>query len=173
MRVIDNFIDDQYLIDQFFEKYIIFGKIQFAFINKGEAHEKHAHSFTSALNEEDFLVPLVYDLYKKCKGLLPSPKVHINRWHANIYPSGYDGTIHTDANYSTPTYLYCLSPWQSDWGGEFIIYDENKEAKEVVSFKQNRLIIFDGKYPHKATAATRLSSLLRTTIAFQTEILEK
>ena len=173
MKIIDNFVGDQYLINNFFEKYIINGNIKFSFTNKGNPPETIAHSFTSSINEQDFIVPLVYDLYKKCNELLPNSSMRIRRWHANIYPSGFDGTIHTDSSHSTLTYLYCVSPWKPEWGGEFIIYDENREAKSVTSFKQDRLIIFDGKYPHKATAPTRLSSLLRATIAFQTEILEK
>ena len=173
IKIIDNFINDPYLITGFFDKYVIEGHLQFSFQNKGNEDETHPHSFTSSINEKDFIVPLVYDLYKKCNQLLLEPNINIHRWHANIYPSGFDGSIHTDSDYSTPTYLYCVSPWKAEWGGEFIVYDENKEAKEVASFKQDRLIVFDGKYPHRATAPTRVSSLLRTTIAFQTEILEK
>tara|TARA_R100000081_G_C4671781_1_gene92936 strand:- start:7 stop:531 length:525 start_codon:yes stop_codon:yes gene_type:complete len=173
ISVIDNFINDQYLLDHFFRKYILQGHLQLAFTNVGNDLETSPHSFSSSMNDEDFLVPLVYDLYKKCNKLIPNPNMRIYRWHANVYPSGFDGTIHIDADYSTPTYLYCVSPWEPELGGEFIIYDENKEAKAVTSYKQDRLIIFDGKYPHRAVAPVRQSSVLRATIAFQTEILEK
>jgi len=172
ISIIDNFIDDKYLLNEFFTKYILDGNLKLSFVNKGSEEEKFSHSFTSSMNERDFSIPLIYDVYKKCKKLLPTANSHIYRWHANIYPSGFDGTIHVDSYYSTPTYLYCVSPWEADWGGEFIVYDEKKEAKAVASYKQDRLIVFDGKYPHRATAPTRLSSLLRVTISFQTEILE-
>ena len=173
VHVIDDFISDKNLLDSFFEKYIMEGRLQFTFTNKGHATEKQPHSFTSSLDRENFNIPLIYELYNKCNKLLPYSNTRIKRWHANIYPSGFDGTIHVDKTYSTPTYLYCVSPWKNDWGGEFIVYDEKKEAKAVASYKQDRLIIFDGKYPHRATAPTRLSSLLRATIAFHTEIVEK
>tara|TARA_R110000803_G_scaffold188423_1_gene250845 strand:+ start:62 stop:586 length:525 start_codon:yes stop_codon:yes gene_type:complete len=173
IKVIDNLIADKYLIDEFFQKYILGGQLQLSFSNKGDPLEQHAHSFTSSLNNNNFVLPLIYDVYKKCKNLLPDSNTHINKWHANVYPSGFDGTIHFDHHYSAPTYLYCVSPWSPEWGGEFIVYDEQLEAKAVASYKQDRLIIFDGKYPHRATAPTRLSSLLRATIAFHTERVEK
>ena len=173
ITIVDNFISDKNLLRGFFNKYILEGRLQLSFLNTGGSEENQAHSFASSLDCYDFMLPLIYDVYKKCNDLLPNSNTRIYRWHANVYPSGFDGTIHTDADYSTPTYLYCVSPWQPEWGGEFIVYDENKEAKAVASYKQDRLIIFDGKYPHKATAPTRFSSVLRATIAFQTEIVEK
>jgi len=172
IKIFDNFINDPKLITGFFDKYIMEGHLQLSFSNLGGEKETIPHSFTSSLDERNFIVPLIYDIYKKCNQLL-EPNMEIYRWHANIYPSGFDGSIHTDSKQNTPTFLYCISPWKAEWGGEFIVYDENKEAKEVASFKQDRLIVFDGKYPHRATAPTRVSSLLRTTVAFQTVILEK
>ena len=169
IKIIDNLIADKYLVDAFFEKYILGGELQLSFANKGHHTEKHAHSFTSLLKPDDFIIPLIYDVYKKCNNLLPNSSARIIGWHANVYPSGFDGTIHVDGDRSMITYLYCVSPWKAEWGGEFIVYDEQVEAKAVASYKQDRLIIFDGKYPHRATAPTRLSSLLRATIAFQTE----
>ncbi len=171
IKIFDNFINDSSLITGFFDKYIMEGHLHLSFSNSG--NDDFVHSFTSSLDQKDFILPLIYDIYKKCNQLLLGPNMKIYRWHANVYPSGFDGTIHTDSTYNTPTFLYCVCPWKPEWGGEFIVYDENKEAKEVASFKQDRLIVFDGKYPHRATAPTRISSLLRTTIALQTVILEK
>lgn len=169
MKIIDNFIGDQQLIDSFYQQYILLGKIIFSFTNRGMDENTNPHSFTSDLDEENFCLPLIYDLHKKINdNFINKEKEKIKRWHINIHPTGYDGTIHVDNEQHLPTYLYCCtSGWRPEWGGEFILYDENHEAKEVVSFKKDRLIIFDGFYPHRAVAPTRLSSLLRTTIAFQ------
>ena len=108
------------------------------------------------------------------QSLIDSQKIRIYRWFINIHPTGYDGTMHEDNNDNLPTYLYCLAPfWDPEWGGEFITYDDNKEATNVCSFKPDRLIIFNGSLKHRGVAPTRLSSLLRVTLAFQTELLEK
>ena len=64
-------------------------------------------------------------------------------------------------------YIGCTPDWKPEWGGEFIVYDENREAKTATSFKEDRLIIFNGSLPHRAVAPIRLSSLLRVTIAHQ------
>lgn len=173
LKVLDNFIGNKELINSFFEKYIVQGEIKYSFINRAYADDNSPpHSFTSSLPEDDFNVPLIGHVYNKIS--LFDNKLY--RWHANIHPSLYDGIIHEDytGGNQSPTYLYCATPgWLPDWGGEFIIYDNNKEAKQVVSYKEDRLIIFDGSLPHRAVGPTRLSTLLRVTIAFQSNTIIK
>ena len=84
--------------------------------------------------------------------------------------TGYDGDLHRDNVIDgLPTYLYFVTPdWGPRFGGEFIIYDNNNLAEEVV-FVPDRLVIFNGSRPHRGLAPTRLSSLLRITMAFQTQ----
>lgn len=174
-KVLDNFIGNKELISSFFNKYILFGDIRYSFTNVGKTEDNQPpHSFTSSLPADDFSVPLISDVYKK----LSLIDDQIFRWHINIHPSLYDGVIHEDYDYieenRKPTYLYCVTPgWIPEWGGEFIVYDNNKEANNVVSFKEDRLIMFDGSLPHRAVGPTRLSSLLRVTIAFQSNKLIK
>lgn len=165
-KVLDDFIGNKELINNFFQKYIVLGEIKFSFTNRGTHKEQSPHSFTSSLPGEDFNLPLINELYKKL--ILIDDKIF--RWNINIAPSLFDGTIHEDyiEKLQQPTYLYCSTPgWVPEWGGEFIIYDRKREAKKAVSYKEDRLIIFDGSLPHRAVGPTRLSTLLRTTIAFQ------
>ena len=166
-QVIDNFLSDKNLLDSFFQKYINEGRIHFAFRNQGEPTDL-PHSFCSSRDSSDFCLPLIYDVYKKILQINDNNKYEIYRWHINIHPTGFDGTIHYDNEGNVPTYLYCCTPdWKPEWGGEFIVYDENREAKTATSFKEDRLIIFNGSLPHRAVAPIRLSSLLRVTIAYQ------
>jgi hypothetical protein len=171
IQVIDNFLSDKNLLEYFFEKYISDGEIKYSFRNIGTLGES-PHSFCTSRDMRDFHLPLIYDLYKKILTINDNSKYYIHRWRVNIHPTGFDGTIHWDYNdHNGPTYLYCCTPdWKPEWGGEFIVYDRNKEAKTATTFKEDRLIIFDGSLPHRAVAPTRLSSLLRVTLAFQCEL---
>lgn len=173
MNKIDNFLKDSELIDSFWDKYINNGEIKMSLKNVSYL-DMVPDSFTSSLPRTDFLLPLIRDLKNKIdKNFVHGQNFIIRRWYINIHPTGYDGTIHTDNPDNLPTFLYCLTPgWNPDWGGEFITYDANKEATDVCSFKSDRLIIFNGSMNHRGVAPTRLSSLLRITIAFQTNLLE-
>lgn len=175
MNKIDNFLNNPNLIGSFWEKYIDRGEIKMCLRNKAHQKQEAPDSFTTLLPNTDFLVPLIYDLKAKIdQNYVHGQKFRIYRWFMNIHPTGYDGTMHEDNYDNLPTFLYCLAPfWDPEWGGEFILYDNNKEATEVCSFIPDRLIIFNGSTKHRGVAPTRLSSLLRVTIAFQTELLEK
>jgi len=165
-RIIDNFISDKNILEHFYFNFITNGKIELSFTNKGYKNES-PHSFTSSKESNNFdEIYLIHILYHQIKNQFK--EAIIKRWHLNVYPPGFEGTIHTDTNNEKlPTFLYCVTPnWQKNWGGEFIIYDEKYEAKEVVSFLENRLIIFDGSLPHRAVASSKNCPILRTTIAF-------
>ena len=171
-KIIDNFLLDKEHLEHFFSFYILKGNIKLSF-NNTATPEGEVHSFTSSKDESRFdEVYFISKLNNKIVAMFPNYKP--TKWHLNVYPSGFDGHIHVDnstENYNQdymPTFLYCATPnWQKEWGGEFIVYDENYEAKDVVSFKEDRLIIFNSFLPHRAVGPTRLSNLLRTTVAFQ------
>jgi Rps23 Pro-64 3,4-dihydroxylase Tpa1-like proline 4-hydroxylase len=165
-KVIDNFISNKNLLEHFYYNFISNGKIELSFKNKGYENE-NPHSFTSSKNENNFdEIYLIHLLYHKIKNQFK--EAIIKRWHLNVYPPGFDGTIHKDSeNEKIPTFLYCGTPnWHRNWGGEFIIYDNKFEAKEVISFQEDRMIIFDGSLPHRAIAPSKNCPILRTTIAF-------
>jgi len=168
-QVIDNFLNDKELLDNFYDNEILLGKIHLSFDNVGYKGNI-PHSFTSSKNEQNFdEIYLIKKLHNKIIEYFSIQKP-FKRWHLNVYPSGYDGSIHTDYDKDSniPTFLYIAVPsWEKSWGGEFILYDNNLEASEVVSCVKDRLIVFNGSLPHRAVGPTRLTSLLRTTIAFQ------
>ena len=174
--VIDNFSNDKDSLQNFFNN-IINGGMKLSFTNFGE-NSNYIDSFSSKEDETNFFLPHIHDLYKKIKVIHQEKFSHTNsfihRWHLNVHPTGYDGDIHTDSKVDgLPTYLYFATPdWQPRFGGEFIIYNNNYLAQEVVSFVADRLVIFNGARPHRGIAPTRLSSLLRVSLAFQTQIRE-
>lgn len=172
IQVIDNFLSDKEHLEYFFNFYIEKGNISLSFNNQAYA-EGPVHSFSSSKDETKFdEIFIISKLNNKI--ISDFPNYRPTKWHLNVYPSGFDGHIHIDnlrENFNqdfVPTFLYCATPnWHPDWGGEFIIYDENNEAVDVASFREDRLIIFNSFMRHRAVGPTRLSNLLRTTIAFQ------
>jgi len=174
--VIDNFLNDKGLLEEFFNN-ILHGGMKLSFTNAG-ANSK-TDSFTSKEDESNFFFPCIYDLYRKINLIheenFKKTNSYIYRWHLNVHPTGYDGDFHVDSTTNgLPTYLYFVTPnWEPTFGGEFIIYDDNNLAQEVVSFVTDRLVIFNGARPHRGLAPTRLSTLLRTSLAFQTKLIDK
>ena len=175
--IVENFLNDKELLNYFFHN-IQNGGMKLSFTNYG-ADKNHVDSFTSNENDTDFFIPCIYDLYKKITLIHEQNFKHTNsriyRWHLNVHPSGYDGDIHTDSSVDgLPTYLYFATPnWDPRFGGEFIIYNHNNLAEEAVSFVEDRLVIFNGHRPHRGLGPTRLSTLLRVSIAFQTELIRE
>tara|TARA_R100000030_G_scaffold27857_3_gene20329 strand:+ start:1057 stop:1578 length:522 start_codon:yes stop_codon:yes gene_type:complete len=84
-----------------------------------------------------------------------------------IYPSGYDGLIHTDyeeeeGDYKLTTITFLNIDWDKSWGGEVLCY--SKDCRVVVGGvtpEFGKTFLFNGVLPHRALAPVRLSSLLR------------
>lgn len=44
---------------------------------------------------------------------------------------------------------YCNLKWDVDWGGETLFCNSNNEVELAVSFKPNRVVLFESHIPHK------------------------
>lgn len=77
--------------------------------------------------------------------------------------------IHTDTAVSVESetaLYYCNLNWSREFGGETFFYDyEQKELNQVIEYKPNRLIIFDGRIPHCARPPTIAATQGRYTLA--------
>jgi len=81
---------------------------------------------------------------------------------------GQDGDIHDDwlvQGESLTGVLYLNRKWEDNWGGETIVYSENKT--EISKFEAGKLIMFDGKNPHIGKAPQRACGELRCILAVQ------
>jgi len=169
---IDNFIELEKLYD-FERNYVASGELKISYTNGGDDRLGLGfHGFNQHLDETNFKqIPLVSDVYKKIAPLAKEMKQKIHRWHFNLAPPTFDGTVHADyLDQDHVTFIFCSSSeWHFTWGGELLLYDKNYEAKQAVSYKPGRLIIINGSFPHRGLAPYRLINKVRTTIAFQTE----
>jgi len=151
MKIIDNFLDQEYLKQ--IQEHIIFTP----FMLHG-SDEGNLNFFAGSPN--DSVYEKLYD--KVCN--LQEIKYNIIRWYVNCNPSGkkHAGDLHIDTgDGSNLTALFYPMPWNSRmYGGG----TEFKNPNEIVEYKENRLIIFDGSRPHRAVEHT---SNMRFTIAFK------
>ncbi len=87
--------------------------------------------------------------------------LHSYESHYASYPVGAFYEKHKDAftgqaNRILSTVAYLNSEWQSDWGGELVIYDEASQELARVQPKASTLVIFlSEEFPHEVLAAKR------------------
>jgi hypothetical protein len=93
----------------------------------------------------------------------------LDRVYSNAHTYGQDGQIHRDDGNITA--IYYPLPWDVRHEGGTSFYDEEiTECISYSSYKQNRLVIFDAKIPHRAMPVTRDCYALRSVIVFKTSM---
>ena len=151
------------------EQEIINAELPMSFTNASKT------TLDSNLSEipESFIIN--HDNLKKYKQYEKIPntfyKYYVNRnkqWHEEntkilLYPTGFDGIIHKDANMDILTTItFINSDWNTSWGGEILCYsDDCKIVVGGVMPEFGKTFAFNGKIPHRAVAPIRLSSLMR------------
>jgi hypothetical protein len=95
----------------------------------------------------------------------------------NVQTFGDEGDIHRD--YDTKYYLtsksailYVQNTWEIDWGGDFVVFDENKEIMKSVLIKPNRLVVFNGCLQHAVRPMSRFSQEPRRALVFGCEVVK-
>jgi SM-20-related protein len=97
--------------------------------------------------------------------LLRDQRAYVNSSvFGDMYYTHRDCTAHR--NHVTILYYVNLD-WQTDWGGETIFYDDDKEAQLVVAPKAGRMVISRGAILHRGTVPTRACHEERYTIAYK------
>jgi hypothetical protein len=80
---------------------------------------------------------------------------------ANGQVKGQNGNWHTD--HGDKTVLYFPIAWDTTWGGSTYFRSNNSEKE--ISYKKNRLVIFDSDIPHLGSGPS-VDNILRVSIAF-------
>ena len=104
-------------------------------------------------------------LYEKICEKLDRKFSGVNRIYANGQTAGQCGTPHTDDG--DLTFLYYPNPeWDTTWQGH-LIFLENGETSQIISYKPNRAILFPGNVWHYADAPSRFFNGLRISLAYK------
>jgi hypothetical protein len=167
-KIIDDFCDKREL-DQFYKEYCFNGKIQWRYDNGVEPSP--VDSFATSLSIEELLnIPFILDTKNKVDSLVEPFNNSLARVFINGQPSGYDGVIHTDSFLGSLTALLFVNPqWETWWGGEFLLY--NEEGTELLNgstLKPNRLVIFSSHLKHRGLGPIHtINGVMRASLAFQ------
>jgi len=164
-NVLDNFVNEKDL-KSFYNDYCLNGKIEWAYNNRAN-HNYPIDSFSSNKNTNELVkIPFIKNCLDRINPIVQKFNNTIDRIFVNGLPSGCDGFEHTDREGLTA--ILMINPvWKKEWGGEFLCYNDNNEIIYASTYKPGRLIIFDGKKPHRGLGPNKFFDVLRVTIAFQ------
>jgi SM-20-related protein len=114
--------------------------------------------------------PILHDFWSLLRGRVFHDH-GLQRCYANALPYGTDGATHTDSlapgDYTAIYYPH--ETWDSDWGGETIIFNRDRsDILAAVYPKPNRLLIFPGFVHHMARGVSRACPAMRITLMFKT-----
>tara|TARA_S200002703_G_scaffold18662_1_gene15193 strand:- start:300 stop:833 length:534 start_codon:yes stop_codon:yes gene_type:complete len=170
-KVFDNFCNPIEL-NNFYKEYCLSGKISWKYNNNSGDYPVDA--FCTSMAQEDLLsIPFLSQTKIKIQNLVSIFNNEFRRIIFNGQPNGFDGTIHCD--YEKPgslTALLFVNPeWEKWWGGDFLLYDkEGEELINGVTFKSNRLVLFDANLHHRGLGPIHTAlGTFRVSIAFQFE----
>ena len=86
----------------------------------------------------------------------------------NCVTSADYNVVHTDGVGHTTIIFFANVDWKVEWGGHLLFLNkENTEAEKVVLFKPNRVVVFDGEFPHVAMTPNSCCPYFRYTYAVQ------
>ena len=119
--------------------------------------------------------PRIKILWNSIKKLCPQYELECSRvWALGTRTMG--GSLHTDMvtkffeEVPGITFIYyAVDEWKIEWDGATHIFNNGEILKSVLP-KTNRLIAFDPRLQHKASAISRKCSTLRTVITFHARL---
>jgi len=90
------------------------------------------------------------------------------RCYTNSHTYGVEGYPHTDSKraWDHTIVIYMTPHWQRDWGGETMVYEDDRIVHAELPH-YNNAIIFPGAAWHSARAVTRICPAQRITLMFK------
>jgi SM-20-related protein len=137
----------------------------------GHIHSKKQKKYDCA-KELEKSSPLMFWVWQQLAGTVFKGHTLI-RCYANAHAYGIDGTIHTDSksdNSHTAIY-YPHAAWEPNWAGETVIFNATRDDIVCSVYpRPNRLLLFNGSFPHLARGVSRTCPELRITLMYKTVV---
>ena len=113
---------------------------------------------------------------KVIKKYINSDEYGYSRGYVNLGLHSDVSQVHTDDSRKNKTLLYYSNKnWEMNWGGETVFYnDKGTDYVKVIPYVPGRIVIFDGRIPHRANPMNmRLSPSYRFTVALKFQEMDK
>ena len=172
IKIFDNFLSPSDLIT--IEKYIRDEEIPWIGGNsdvsnpydlKFLAHEIYASDFSrEKAPQNDYFSVTIFDKIQKKIG-----KHNLRRIYFNGQYSSMDGSFHVDTakeDVNNRTVLIYLGPYHREWGGFTQFYESDKDQM-IVAPIPGRMVVFDGRIPHKGYSFSRQACSMRISLAYK------
>lgn len=121
--------------------------------------------------EECRRLPLYLPAVRALEEHLPDRgRQRLCRAYCNLCAYGDMLFTHTDSQPGEPglTALWYIAPqWDTEWGGETLLFDESGDPQFVIGFKPGRLAIFDARIRHAGRPPSRVCVIPRLTFALK------
>jgi SM-20-related protein len=117
-------------------------------------------------------LPLHQATLKAMAHVAPDRHYRAYRAYTNFASYGDVLMIHTDCVPGADEFTalwYLANDWDADWGGETVFYDDDRDARFIVSPRPGRLVIFDGSIPHAGRPPARQCTTARYSFAIKLE----
>ena len=117
-------------------------------------------------------LPLYQATLKALAHTIPDRRYRAYRAYTNYASHGDVLMIHTDSQPGADEYTalwYLANDWDADWGGETVFYDDDRDARFIVSPRPGRLVVFDGSIPHAGRPPARHCTSARYSFAIKLE----
>ena len=113
---------------------------------------------------------------KAIRKYIPNDEYGYARGYVNLGLHSDVSQVHTDDSRKNKTLLYYSNKnWEMNWGGETVFYnDSGTDYVKVVPYVPGRIVIFDGRIPHRANPMNMiLSPSYRFTVALKFQEMDK
>ena len=151
IKVIDNIFDEQFLDYLNYTFNFLHYEFYHDYDNIFTEHHGEVPLLLSNSSPEQFDSPPYEFMFKTFldAGNIINKNISIRDRYVHLAPYGSTGPLHYDtANLDDLSFIFYPSPWDPKHEGSTLFKSEDGE-KQIVEYKQNRLVIFPGNMWHQ------------------------
>lgn len=78
----------------------------------------------------------------------------------------YEDTQHITA------ILFCCPKWNAQWGGSFMVYDNNRSEYDLFPYIPNNMVVIPSQWDHFGESPNNFTQEMRVTVAFMYKIVD-
>lgn len=172
LKVIDNFLPVAHLtgfFSELLEANWNLGR------NSSRLFHKDNNRLTITFNQEYMdKSPIILAIIDSLKNLLEK-NLDVLEGYANLYTHETVTAFHTDHwDDDAYTALFFVTPhWEDNWGGELMLFSDDKECSGGCVYKPNRLLMFPSNVAHRVCGVSSIAEQPRISITLKVKVTEE